>query len=893
MPKDNIKKQVKGDGLIDESTSSIKEVDPKVANSKPINKKSDLIGDFVDKSLGGVRKWFTKRTEANKKAAKNKKIESKEENSDKLPEKDNQKNSEELNAGEDKNGSLKQEDSAKKGSFSDLFSFFSNKKNETTQGNHKFDLAGTLDLSPEHMAKLSPEEKKQIIEAEKIFREGVASIRDLIAPSYFESSLKYLRLGGLFVRSFYVFSYPRFIETNWLSPVINMEAILDVSQYIYPMESSKIMNTLRRKVTQMSASVHMNQSKGVVSDVGLETALEDAEDLRVRLQRGEEKLFQFGLYFTIYADNEKSLEQISKKIESLLGGKLVLTKRADFQMEHAFNSTLPMCFDEVDVVRNMNTSPLSSTFPFTSSTLTSNEGVLYGLNRHNDSLIIFDRFSLENANSVMFAVSGAGKSYGVKLEVLRSLMMGTDVIIIDPENEYEPLSEVVGGSYLKVSLNSDKRINPFDLPQSLKDETLKPGDLLRSNIINLHGLLKLMLGDVSVEEDAMLDKALIDVYSVKGMTMDKISYEGSDTPTMEDLYDILTGMDGADTLATKVEKYTKGTFAGIFNKPTNIELDKGLMVFSIRDLEDSLRPIAMYIILNYIWGRVKSELKKRILVIDEAWSLMQHEDSAKFLFGLVKRARKYWLGITTITQDVDDFMKSPYGKPIITNSSIQTLLKQSPSSMEVLTKAFNLTEGEKYMLLNSAVGQGLFFAGNQHAAIQVIASYTEDKIVTTNPEEIAALAAQEAEFGTEESLPTLEEEKAADSEVLGGGKNEEEKLEKLETEPAVKSPDKKTTKKSKKKPKKIEKKLSDEKNEETEVKPAKLDETELPTEEDMAKVEEEIHAEKNEEEKDGDIGDDVDLDSKEEVSELVPDEENGTRLVDESSKESGSEEKEQ
>ncbi|MGL5831141.1 MAG: VirB4 family type IV secretion system protein, partial [Candidatus Altimarinota bacterium] len=412
------------------------------------------------------------------------------------------------------------------------------------------------------------------------------------------------------------------------------------------------------------------------------------------------------------------------------------TKRSDLRMEHGFNSTMPVALDEMEIFRNMNTGPLSTTFPFSSSDLTSNEGVLYGLNRHNDSLIIFDRFSLPNANSVVFAISGAGKSYTVKLEILRYLMLGVDVIVIDPENEYEALTQTVGGSYLKLSLTSDRRINPFDLPSPLKDEELQPGDLLRSNIITLQGLLKIMLGGVTPTEEGIIDKALNDVYALKGITMEVQDPSKMAVPTMEDLFSLLQGMQGAESLAQRLEKYIRGTYAGIFNKPTNLDLKSGLMVFSIRDLDDSLRPIAMYIILNYIWNEVRSSLKKRILVVDEAWTMMQHEDSAKFLFGLVKRARKYYLGITTITQDVEDFMKSSYGKPIVTNSAMQMLLKQSSASISILQKVFNLTEGEKYMLLNSGVGQGLFFAGQKHVAVQVIASYTEDKIVTTNPEEI-------------------------------------------------------------------------------------------------------------------------------------------------------------
>lgn len=579
-------------------------------------------------------------------------------------------------------------------------------------------------------------ERKRYIEAEKIFQEGIVSIKDLISPSSMEINYDSIHIDGMYCKTFYVYSYPRYLDVNWLAPVINFDVSMDISQFIYPINSGEIMKTLKKKVAQMNSSIRIGAEKGQVRDPALETALEDAEQLRTEIQRGQEKFFQFALYFTLYAESEKKLEKISKQLESLLAGKLVMVKRSSLQAEHGLNSTLPMCLDELYTIRNMNTGPLSTAFPFTSSDLTSDKGILYGINRHNDSLVIFDRFALENANSVVFAKSGAGKSYAVKLEILRLMMMGTDVIVIDPENEYEALANTVGGTYLKMSLNSDRRINPFDLPAPLKGEDVQPGDILRSNIITLQGLLKLMLGAMTPEEESVLDQGLIDVYGLKGITMDVADPSTYEPPTMEDLQQVLASMEGASSLEQRLSKFTTGTYAGIFNKPTNVDLSSGLMIFCIRDLEDALRPIAMYIILNYIWSRVRSDLKKRILVVDEAWSMMQHEDSAKFLFGLVKRARKYYLGVSTITQDVEDFIKSDYGRPIVTNSSMQLLLKQAPSAVDTLAKIFNLTEGEKYVLLNSGIGQGLFFAGMKHVAIQIIASYTEDKIVTTNPEEL-------------------------------------------------------------------------------------------------------------------------------------------------------------
>lgn len=604
---------------------------------------------------------------------------------------------------------------------------------DTLFGSKKKAETGVNKNEPE---KLTPDEVKKLKEAEKNYRDGMATIMDLISPSSMQIEYNHLRLGDTYVKSFFVYSYPRFIEANWLSPVVNFDVTMDISLFIYPTESAAIMKVLRNKVAQMQSTIHMYQEKGMVRDPAVEASLEDAEELRDKLQRGQEKFFQFGLYFTVYADSPEKIKKTQTHLESILGGKLVMTKSADLQQQHGFSSCIPLALDELQIHRNMNTSPLSTAFPFTSSELTSNEGILYGINRHNDSLVIFDRFSLENANSVIFAKSGAGKSYAVKLEILRSMMMGTDVIIIDPENEYEKLCEVVGGTHLKVSLNSDKRINPFDLPEPLEGEVLKPGDLLRSNIITLHGLFNLMLGKLDPTEEGLLDHALLDTYALKGISMDTENPGEMDAPTMEDLYDVLSTMKGAESLAERLKKYTTGTYSGLFNQPTNIDLKGGLVVFQIRDLEEALRPIAMFVILNFIWTRVRSELKKRIMVVDEAWNIMQYTDSARFMYGLVKRARKYWLGVTTITQDVEDFLKSEYGKPIITNSSLQLLLKQAPSAVDELAKVFNLTEGEKYLLLNSGVGQGIFFAGLKHVAIQIIASYTEDKIITTDPEEI-------------------------------------------------------------------------------------------------------------------------------------------------------------
>lgn len=579
-------------------------------------------------------------------------------------------------------------------------------------------------------------EQKRLEEAQKLYEAGLASVKDLIAPATMKVDYDKLMINDVFVRTYVVFAYPRYLDTNWLAPVINLEATMDISMFIYPIQSVDILHSLQNKVGQMESAIRIQQERGQARDPGLEAALADAEELRDKISTGVEKFFQFGLYFTVYTTSEKQLANLGKQLEALLGGKLLVIKSIQARTEQAFHSTLPYATDELYVVRNMNTEPLSSSFPFTSSELTSDQGILYGINRHNNSLIIFDRFSLPNANSVVFATSGAGKSYAVKLEVLRSLMLGTDIIVIDPENEYKSLCDMVGGTYMDVSLNADRRINPFDLPLAYEGRDEQPGDLLRTAIISLKGLMKLMLGDLTPREEGLVDQALLDTYALKGITMETVNPGAIPPPTMEDLHDVLQDTKGGEDIAQRLRQYTAGIFAGIFNRPTNVDLKAGLVVFSIRDLDEVLRPTAMYIILNYIWNVVRSKLKKRILVIDEAWTMIQHEDAARFVHGLVKRARKYYLGVTTITQDVEDFIGKDFGKSIITNSAMQLLLKQAPSAVPGLAKIFNLTEGEQYYLLNSVQGEGIFFAGRKHVAIQVIASAAEHRVITTNPEEL-------------------------------------------------------------------------------------------------------------------------------------------------------------
>lgn len=587
--------------------------------------------------------------------------------------------------------------------------------------------------------------EQQEIEAE--FLKGITTLRDLIAPSSLEIQAGYFRLGTKYARTLYVYGYPRQIYTGWLSPIINIDEVLDVSMFIYPVESQVVLNNLRKKVGQLEASINVNAERGKVRDPGLEAAIRDAEELRDQLQVGAERFFRYGLYVTLYADSLDELSFVQHKIETILGQQLVFSKVASSQQEQGLNSTLPQMADQLQIRRNMNTGAISTSFPFTSADLTQETGILYGINMHNNGLVIFDRFSLENANMAVFAKSGAGKSFAVKLEALRSMMTGTEVIIVDPENEYQRMCEAVGGSYVRLSLSSDTRINPFDLPRVIDSEDAE--DALRANLITLHGLLRLMMGGAQITasgsnmpaltpvEEADLDQALIDTYARVGITSDPLTHN-SPPPTISDLYDTLLHMNGSGPqLAQRLRKYTTGTFAGVFSQQSNIDINNPLVVFNIRDLEDELRPVAMYIILNHIWNKTRSEQRKRMLIVDEAWQLMKYDDSANFLFSLAKRARKYYLGLTTISQDVEDFMGSKMGRAIVANSSMQLLLKQSTSAVDVLADVFKLTEEEKKRLANFPVGQGLFFAGQNHVHIQIIASETEQSLITTNPQQAA------------------------------------------------------------------------------------------------------------------------------------------------------------
>jgi type IV secretory pathway VirB4 component len=571
---------------------------------------------------------------------------------------------------------------------------------------------------------------------EQIYEAATLELKDIIAPSALQIQSKSINLGDKTARTYFVISYPSTLTDNWLSPIINLDKVFDISITIHTIDTSQILRDFQKKVAEVQSQIMAREAKGVVRDPALDMAYKNLEELRDRLTQAQEKMFDVGLYITIYADDEAGLYKIENEIKTMLESKLIYLKPALFQQDDGFKSVLPLEDDHLQVYQKLNSEPLSSFFPFVSFDLTSDKGILYGVNRHNSSLIIFDRYSLDNYNSIIFATSGAGKSYATKLEVIRSLMFDTEVIVIDPEREYERLAEALGGRYFNISLNSDSHINPFDLPIPGPGET--GADILRGNIINLVGLFRIMLGGLTPEEDALIDRAISETYAIKDITSES-DFSQIEPPLLSDFEMVLAGMEGTDSLVARLSKYTHGSWAGFLNQPSNVDINKKFVVFSVRDMEDDLKPTAMYIVTHFIWNEVRKNIKKRLLVVDEAWWMMKSDDTASFLFSIAKRGRKYFLGLATITQDVGDFMKSPYGVPIVTNSSLQLLLKQSPSTVDTLQKTFNLTDEEKYLLLECNKGEGIFFAGLKHVAIKIISSYTEDQLITSDPSQILSI----------------------------------------------------------------------------------------------------------------------------------------------------------
>ena len=581
------------------------------------------------------------------------------------------------------------------------------------------------------------EAKPQIISPSFSVMNQKMNLLDVISPQSVEVDFDYLKINDVYFRTIFVGGYPRFVAPGWLEPVVNIDTSLDISFYIYPVDGKSVLDDLRRKIAEMEAEMTTDIERGKIVDPFTQAKLEDAQALQEQLVKGIERFYEFGFYITIPANSREELNQITKQVESQLGSLMIVSKHAILDMSEGFTATAPFGIDRLNITRNMDTTSVATTFPLTSTELSSDRGVLFGINSQNESFIIFDRFSLQNANMTIFATSGAGKSYFVKLEAIRSLMVGIETIVIDPESEYKTIAEAVGGEYISFSYNSTAKINPFDLSQIREEGENQLG----LKILSLHSLMKVIMGAITPTQEALLDRALIITYKAKGITMDPDT-QGKEPPLMEDLYKTLIGMEVPDALdlAARIEKFVKGSFVGIFDQQTNINITNPFTVFSVKDLQDALRPIAMFIILDYIWTRVKKDLKKRILIVDEAWHMMRYPDTAQFLWSVVKRARKYYLGLTTITQDVEDFLGQDIGKAIVTNSAMQVLLKQSPAAIDKIGEVFYLSQGEKRLLLAANVGEGIFFAGPHHAPIRIVASDNENKLITTKPQEVIKVA---------------------------------------------------------------------------------------------------------------------------------------------------------
>ncbi len=560
------------------------------------------------------------------------------------------------------------------------------------------------------------------------------TLKDIIAPPAIEVDFNHIQVGEKYYRTLFASAYPRFVGPNWLSPLINFEHSLSISTFYYPVDSKEVLQKLKRKISEMEASLYTDAEKGKILDPTMKITLSDARKLQEAIAEGTEKFFHFAMYITLNADSKEILDKITKNVISTLAAINVVAKPGTLQMEQAFLSSMPTGVDSLYVTRNMDTTSLATTFPFVSSELTMDHGIMYGVNIHNQSLIIFDRFDMENANSVIFAKSGAGKSYFVKLEALRSLMLGADIIIIDPEREFERLCDSVNGAYITFSQDKGSKINPFELSGLVNPDE----DELRMKILSLHGFFKVMFGGVSSIESSIIDRALILTYRERGITTDPDTQKGKEPPLLEDLYKILQGMPEpeARSLAGRLEKFVIGSGAGVFNEKSNVSINNPFTVFSLRDLQEELRPMAMHLMLDFIWTKIKKDQRRRLLIVDEAWLMMQNEDSAKFIYSIAKRARKYHLGLTTITQDVEDFLRSNYGKAIVTNSSIQVLLKQSPAAIDLIQAVFNLSDGERSFLLSCDKGEGIFFAGANHVAIKIISSIGEHLLITSDPREV-------------------------------------------------------------------------------------------------------------------------------------------------------------
>lgn len=564
--------------------------------------------------------------------------------------------------------------------------------------------------------KLAKQEKQK----ELTLTLGEQDAVDVLSYAGLEENVDYLCIDGVYIRTLYISGYPFTASSGWLDSIINFNHDTDISYHLYEVNALHALPKLHRKITELESTRRSMMQAGKIIGSEITDPLESAIELRDKIQRGQEKLFQMSIYIAIRAESLEELNKTTKLLEATMSARLFYSKVARYQQLEALQSILPRGEDQLGQKRNLDSSSAALTFPFMSSELVQESGILYGVNKSNNSLVILDRFSLHNANSIVFAQSGSGKSYTTKVEILRQLMQGTKVLVIDPEREYKRLSETVKGTYIKLSAKSKEKINPFDLASTFHTKAD-----LTEHVQDLTAVIDLMAEGLDKREKAAVDKAILKVYKKAKKQQ----------PLLEDLYAELHNL-GQLQLCERLEKYITGSSAEIFNSHTNINLDNRLVIFDIKDMSANLRPIMMLIISNFIQNQVKAKPEKRMLVIDEGWLLLQHEQSARFIAGLVRRARKYYLGVSFISQQADDFLKSDYGRAIASQSALRILMRQDTTTIKTVVTEFNLSEYERQFLLTCERGDALIIADQNHVAVKVVASEKEHPLITTDPTEL-------------------------------------------------------------------------------------------------------------------------------------------------------------
>ncbi|PKL31006.1 hypothetical protein CVV43_04485 [Candidatus Saccharibacteria bacterium HGW-Saccharibacteria-1] len=560
---------------------------------------------------------------------------------------------------------------------------------------------------------------KQARQREITLNFGEQDALDVMSYAGLEENADYLCIDGVYIRTLYVSGYPFVASSGWLDSLINFNHNTDISYHLHEVNALSALPKLNRKITELESTKRAMIRTGKIVGSEITDPLESAVELRDKIQRGQEKLFQMSIYVAIRADSLEDLNKTTKLLEATLSARLFYSKVARYQQLEALQSILPRGEDQLSQKRNLDSSSAALTFPFMSSELVQESGILYGVNKSNNSLVILDRFSLHNANSIVFAQSGSGKSYTTKVEILRQLMQGTKVIVIDPEREYKRLTESVGGTYIKLSAKSKEKINPFDLAI-----TFHSNDDISEHAQDLTEVISLMVEGLNASEKASVDKAILNIYR-----------QSKKQPLLGDFYEELQKM-SQFKLCERLEKYITGSLANVFNAKTNINLDNRLVIFDIKDLPESLRQIMMLIISNFVQNQVKAKPEKRLLIIDEGWLLLEHEESARFVAGLVRRARKYYLGVSIISQQANDFLKSDYGRAIASQSALRILMRQDTTTIKNVVSEFNLSEYEQQFLLTCDRGDALIIADQNHVAVQIVASDKEHPLITTNPIEL-------------------------------------------------------------------------------------------------------------------------------------------------------------